>query len=393
MGQTTVRGLPLTWDKDGTNVLWKVPLFDDAKVRPDQNQSSPIVVRGRVFVTISYWPAGAGTSDFPEHHVLCFRAADGKRLWDRRVRPGPWLLKDLRGGYTAPTPAGDGRRVFALFGSSVLEAFDPDGKPLWRREITPHQFDVALGTSPVVYRDTVLVECDQLRQSKASVLLALDAATGELRWQRKRPDINWAHSTPVVVEIRGKPQLLSATHNALQGLDPASGEVLWSFNSQRQIGDTVTPVLGAGLVYCDSGRGGPGVALDPTGRGEVTRTHEKWQVAHVPEGFSSPLVVGDYLYRLHSPGVVQCRKMATGEPVYKERLAGADAAVSPVATPEGHLYFASAGTSYVLKAGPRPEILARNELGDPSRASPAVAEGRLFLKGGRYLYCIGRKGP
>jgi outer membrane protein assembly factor BamB len=391
MGQTDAQGLPLTWGgKTQANVLWKAPLLPDG-VRPDQNQSSPIVARGRVFVTVSYWPAGTSSKEYPEHHVVCFRAADGKRLWDARVAPGPWLLQDLRGGYTAPTPASDGRRVYALFGSAVLAAFDLDGRPLWRKEITPHFFDVAVGTSPVVYKDTVLLACDEMRQHKASMLLAFDGKTGTLSWQSKRPDVDWGHSTPVVAEIKGRPQLLTAVGQLLQGLDPASGEVLWSYSSAQRIGDTVSPVLGAGVVYCDSGRGGPAVAVDPTGRGDVSKTHLKWKVAHVPEGFSSPVVVGEYLYRLHSPGVVQCWRLATGQQVYKERLEGVETAASPVATADGRLYFASAGKSYVLKAGSRPEVLARNDLGDPSRASPAVAGNRLFLKGGRFLYCIGSK--
>jgi outer membrane protein assembly factor BamB len=130
--------------------------------------------------------------------------------------------------------------------------------------------------------------------------------------------------------------------------------------------------------------------VDPTGRGDVSKTHRKWKVDQVPEGFSSPVVVGEYLYRLNSPGVVQCRKMSTGEAVFRERLPGVEPAASPIATPDGHIYFATAGTSYVLKAGPKAEIVARNDLGDSSRASPAVSGGRLFLKGGRYLFCIGK---
>src|SRR5262245_39536043 len=195
MGQADEKGLPLTWGgPKQENVLWKAPLLPDG-AKPDQNQSSPIVWGERVFVTASWWPAGAGPDRHPEHHVLCFRTADGKRLWDATVPPGPWLLKDLRGGYTAPTPATDGERVYALFGSSALAALDLDGKLLWRKEIAPHFFDVAVGTSPVVHRGTVLVLCDQLREHKASRLLAFDGKTGELKWERKRPEADWAHST------------------------------------------------------------------------------------------------------------------------------------------------------------------------------------------------------
>jgi outer membrane protein assembly factor BamB len=391
MGRAEDRGLPLTWGgKAGANVAWKAPLLP-AGARPDQNQSSPVVSRGRVFVTVSYWPAGRPQTEFPEHHVLCFRAADGRRLWDTRVPPGPWLLKDLRGGYTAPAPAADGERVYALFGSAVLAGLDRDGKVLWRQEITPHAFDVAVGTSPVVHKGAVLVSCDQVRSSGASALLAFDGKTGRLRWRKKRPDVDWDHSTPVLAPVGGRTQLLAATANALQGLDPDTGEVLWWCRGEGRVGDTVSPVYGSGVVYCDSGRGGPGIAVDPTGRGDVTKTHLRWRVKRVPEGFSSPVVAGDYLYRLHAPGVVTCRRMSTGEVLFAERLPGVETAASPVATADGRVYLASAGASYVLKAGPRPVVLGRGDLGDPGKASPAVAGGRLFLKGGRYLYCIAKQ--
>jgi outer membrane protein assembly factor BamB len=394
MGQAADKGLPLTWGgKDGDNLVWKVPLFDgEEKVRFDQNQSSPVVQGERVFVTLSWWPEGvAPEKQPPEHHVVCFRAADGKRLWDTRVAAGPWLLKDLRGGYTAPTPAADGERVYVLFGSSVAAALDRDGRIVWRKEVTPFAFDVAIGTSPVLYRDSVLLTWDQT--DKTSRLIALDRKTGEVTWEKKRPAADWAHSTPTLAEVGGKAQLLVGSALAVQGLDPDTGETLWSCGSgdKARVGDTVSPVLAGGVVYCDSGRGGPGIAVDPTGRGDVTKTHLRWKAARVPEGFGSPVAAGDYLYRLHSPGAVTCWKLSDGEAVYTERLAGVAVAPSPFATPDGRVYFASGGKSYVIKAGPKFEVLGTSDLGDPSQASPAVADGRIFLRGGRNLYCVGKK--
>src|SRR5262245_60242701 len=160
MGQALDTDLPVTWGgKDNANIRWKAPLYPGRdKVRFDQNQSSPIVKDGRVFVTFSYWPAGANPEQRPpEHHVVAFDAGDGKRLWDPTVEPGPWLLKDLRGGYSAPTPAADSEHVYVLFGSSVAAALDHAGKLAWRKEITPFAFDVAMGVSPVLYKGTVLI--------------------------------------------------------------------------------------------------------------------------------------------------------------------------------------------------------------------------------------------
>jgi outer membrane protein assembly factor BamB len=396
MGQSSDADLPVTWGgKDNANVRWKAPLYPGTdKVRFDQNQSSPIVQGGRVFATFSWWPAGANAEQRPpEHHVVCFDAADGKRLWDTTVEPGPWLLKDLRGGYTAPTPATDGERAYVLFGSSVAAALDRDGKLVWRKEIAPFSFDVAMGVSPVLHKGTVLIAWDQT--NKTSRLIAMDAKTGDVQWERKRPAADWAHSTPTSAEVNGKTQLLMAGATALEGVDPATGETIWSCTSgdakPARIGDTLSPVLAGGVVYADSGRGGPGIAVDPTGMGDVTRTHLKWKLAKVPDGsIGSPVAVGEHLYRLQNPDVLHCYRLADGKEVFAERLAGASAVPSPVATADGRVYFASGGKSFVVRAGTKLDVLGTSDLGDPAQASPAVAGGRLYIKGGRNLYCIGR---
>jgi outer membrane protein assembly factor BamB len=271
----------------------------------------------------------------------------------------------------------------------VLAALDMNGKELWRNDVKPFDFDVAIGASPVVYKDRVLLTCDHLKQKKNSSLISFDAKTGDVKWTKPR-DVDWAHSTPALATIGGKTQLLMATANGPQGLDPDTGDTLWSFPTKERTGDTVTPVYGGGVVYTDSGRGGglggPGIAVSPTMKGEL-----KWKIPSVPAGFSSPVVSGENLYRLHDPGVVSCWSLASGKEVFKERLQGIDTAVSPVATADGRIYCASAGKSYVLKAGDKLEVLGTSDLGDPSRASPAFAGGRIFLKGGRFLFCIGKK--
>jgi outer membrane protein assembly factor BamB len=390
MGISTTKELPLTWGgKDRENVLWSSPLPGaGGKAKMDHNQSSPIVWKDRIFLIMVYWPAGVAQTEFPEHHVACYRSTDGKQLWDTKVPPGPWLLKDLRGGYSAPTPATDGERVYALFGSSVLAALDFEGKLLWRKDVTPYAWDVAIGTSPVLHEDKVLVLADG-NVAKSSRLVAFDKKTGDIKWEQKRPTSSWSHSTPVLVEIKGKPQLLVSSSNALQGLDPADGKVIWWASSR---GDVATPVLGGGLVYSIDGRGGPGIAVDPTGSGDVTKTLVKWRTPPVPEGYSSAIISGDHIYRVHNPGVLKCYKLADGSQVYSERLPnGVDAAASPFLTPEGRLYFAGAGKTAVIASGAKYEVLATNDLGDPSRASAAVAGGRVYLKGMKELYCVGKK--
>jgi outer membrane protein assembly factor BamB len=387
MGHTDEKGLPLTWGGPaGENVLWKSPLpGTGAGGKADHNQSSPIVWKGRVFVTAAWWPDGVAQTEYPEHRVACYAAADGKLLWDVKVPPGPWRLKDLRSGYAAPTPCTDGRRVYALFGSSELVALDFEGVLLWRKEVAPFAWDVAIGTSPVLTRDAVVVLADSTDPA-LSRLIAYDPATGDVKWERKRPEANFNHTTPLLIEAGGVPQLVVAASGAVQGIDPAGGAVLWW---ARNKGDVPTPAYGGGLVFAEGGRGGPAVAVDPTGRGDVTKTHVRWVTRPTPEGYSSPTIFDGRVYRAHEPGVLRCYALATGAKAFDERLpAGVNISASPVVTPDGRLYFAGGGKSVVLQAGAGYEPLGAGDLGDGSAASPAVAAGRLYLKGKKFLYCI-----
>ncbi len=202
MGITDARDLPLIWGgEDGANILWATQLpGTDGKAKLDHNQSSPIVWKDHLFLIMVYWPEGVAQSEFPEHHVACYRAADGQPVWDIKVPPGPWLLKDLRGGYSAPTPCTDGERIYALFGSSELVALDMKGGLVWRKEITPYAWDVAIGTSPILYQDTVLVLADGT-MPKHSRLIAFDRKSGDnIVWEQPRPTASFNHSTPVLVD-------------------------------------------------------------------------------------------------------------------------------------------------------------------------------------------------
>jgi outer membrane protein assembly factor BamB len=306
------------------------------------------------------------------------------------------LRKDFRsgpgGGYAAPTPATDGKWIFCVFGSSVIAALDFQGKVVWRKEIVPSTFDVTVGSSPVLYKDTVILLC-AMAQSSDSRVVALDKATGEVKWEQKFPDMGFGHSTPVLVEAGGKTQMLvlasgAQMHDkALRSLDPANGQTLWWC---RGSGDAASPAYGSGMVYFDSGRGGAGVAVELQGGGAGPPAPIRWTVPQVPEGIGSPIIVGKHVYRLHVPGVLKCWEVDSGRQVYSERLEGISTTwASPVADPHGRLYYANAGKSYVLEAGPEFRVLAVNDLRDGNHPSPAVAGGRLFLVGLKNVYCIG----
>ena len=377
LGYSAERELPLKWNvATGENIAWKTAL-----PKGDSQYSSPIVWENRVYVT--------GVTNAPlAHRVMCFSLQDGKQLWVTEVAPGPLLLTDLRGGYGAPTPCTDGKRVYVVFGSAVIVALDLEGKQLWRKEIANHAFDVALGSSPILYQDTVILDCDQT--GKTSSITAWDVTSGDIRWDAKRPDTNFAHTTPVIVQVAGKPQMLVSASSAIQGVDPANGNVIWWCNGQ---GDASSPAFGNGLVFSDSGRGGKGVCVDPTGQGDVTQTHLKWTIPQIPEGLSSAIIVGDRVWRTNGPEILKSYDLKTGERVLSERLQGISTWASPVATADGRIYFASAGKSYVVKAGEPLEILGSSDLGEEGRASAAVSQGRILVRGDNHLFCIQQRSP
>lgn len=373
LGYVTDKNLPLNWNaKSNVNIAWKAAL-----PKSDNAYSSPIVSGDRVFVT-------SAINNPIEHHVLCFSKSNGKLLWDSKVEPGPWILKDLRGGYGAPTPCTDGRNVFVVFGSAAVASLDFDGKVVWRKELQKFNFDVALGSSPILYKDTVILDCDQ--NNKTSSFIAFDKATGDIKWEQPRPKAIYAHSTPVIVDVNGAQQMLVSANGAIQSLNPDNGEMLWWCSAP---GDASSPAFSRNLVFHDSGRGGKAVCVEATGKGDVSKTHLKWTFPQIPEGLSSAIIVGDFIFRTHNPETLKCIRLSTGELVFNERLPGVSTWASPFATPDGMIYFASAGKSYVLKAADKLEVLATNDVGEENRASAAVADGKIFVRGNKNLYCIG----
>ncbi len=274
-----------------------------------------------------------------------------------------------------------------LFGSGVLVALDNAGQLVWRQELADVQaFDVAIASSPIIYGDTLILLTD--RNGGKGSLTGYDRRTGEVRWQEKRPKVNFNHSTPTLAQLDGRRQLLIAASNALQGIDPDSGKLLWWFDTP---GDVCSPVYVGGVVYSDSGRGGPGVLVEPHGEGAQSADSLKWRIGNIPEGLSSPAIVGDYLYRLHNPAVLKCWNMTDGKEAYATRLEGVSVASSPIVTPEGNIYFACAGKTFVVRSGPKFDLLATNELGESNGASIAVSGGRMYFKGTTHLFCIGNK--
>ncbi len=389
MGQTAERDLPTNWNiATGENIAWHIPLRPTvAEGKPDFNQSSPIVWGDRVIVTTAHWSNDGSQKQVPEQHVTCYAAADGRELWDTVVPAGPWTLSDLRGGYAAPTPATDGERVYAAFGSATLAALDLHGKLLWQKPIEHHaSIDVAFASSPVAFENRVILLAD--KNNNHATLTAYDGRTGEVVWKQARPNVAFNHSTPTFATVDGQPRMFVAASNVLQAIDPKNGEPIWSFDTP---GDVTSLIYRDGRVYSDSGRGGPGVCVDATAKGDVAEPRLNWRIGNIPEGLASPVVADGLLFRTHNPGVLEVTRWSDGKMMYSARLAGVSMQASPIATADGLVFFASGGRSVVVRPGEKLDIVAKSDLDDPSAASPAVSNGRIYIKGSRRLYCIGKK--
>ena len=372
-GETHVTGLPLRWNKVGENIAWR------AKV-PGQGNSSPIAWGERVFVTSSE-DKGA------KRLVHCFHAADGRPLWTRQApERKPEAGLGFKNTYASATPVTDGERVVAFLGSCGLVCFDFDGNVLWQYDLPNIRTTHGPGASPVLYKDLVILAQDQ--NQGESIFLAVDKRTGKKAWQAKRPRaMTW--TTPTVVRVGDHDELVVAGGETVRGYDPLTGQELWMLNGPtREVVPVV--VVGKDLIYSASGRNGPTLGLRPGGKGDVTETHLAWRTVRGGPHVPSPVLANGRLYTANDTGVVTCLDAATGKLIFQERLPGSFSA-SPLAAGDRIYIPNESGVTYVLRAGDKFELLAKNDLGSPIQASPAVVGGRLLLRTQDELVCVGSK--
>lgn len=391
-GHTTEKDLPLKWDhKTGENILWKTLLHGGGRENPEFSSpgwSSPIVWNDRIFVTTAVWPAGLSQqerrSTIAEQHVLCFKTSDGKLLWDTIIPSGKIVVDNFYHGYNVPTPITDGERVYALFASGILAALDFDGKIVWQEELPRVKGeDSGECSSPILFEDSVIIP--GLQQLGLRALLKKN---GQVKWEQQTKFRN-TMATPALVRVGDKTQLIHFAAGA-QGVDPRNGDVLWTCKAPTS---QSSPVIAGSLLYADAGRGGmQGALIDMSGMGDVSKSHVKWQTRVEGASGSSAIIVGKRIYRSSSPDTIKCLDLDTGDTLFAENATRLSPSASPIATPEGRIYFAGSGKSYVIQEGEKFDLLAVNDLADGAPYStPAVSNGCIFIKGKSYLWCIGKK--
>ncbi|HEX5499781.1 MAG TPA: PQQ-binding-like beta-propeller repeat protein [Thermomicrobiales bacterium] len=381
------RGLPTSWS-GGENIAWKADL-------PGPGASSPIVVGDRVFVTCysGYGLDAANPGDLGrlKRHLLCLDRATGETIWTYDApaagRESNYVDFLVRHGYATSTPTSDGERVYVFFGTSGVRALDLHGKPLWQADVGELSHNWGTGGSLALDGELLLVNA----AVESDSFIALDKRTGAEIWRVKRLISSW--STPAMVELPGGArELIVSIKGRLLGLDPATGERLWSCQTKQSFASP-SPIVNDGLIFAFGGRPNVLLAVRPGGRGDVTGSHVLWRAEGVGSGITSPVLYEGLIYTIDERGIVGCVRAETGEVVYRQRLSpsGATLYASPIAA-DGKLFAVSRehGT-FVLAAGPQFKQLAVNQLNDASvfNATPAISRGQLLLRSDRALYCIG----
>lgn len=383
-GISEERNLPTNWSAD-KNIRWKVDL-------PGPGNSTPIVWGDRIFLT-------QALDGGKRRALIAFHRADGKKLWQQEV---PCDVKETTHPQNPPcsaSPVTDGQAVYAHFASGGTLACDLDGKKLWHRDFGPVLHKWGNGSSPVLYKDLVIVFQGP---GEPTFLTALDKHTGKTIWKVDEKAINspifgcW--STPVLVRAGQRDELILPLpgdrvggDGEFKAYDPATGKELWrckGLGTEIYAMPVVSPT--GDLVVGISGHNGPLMGVRTGGSGDVTQTHRAWRQAEKnPQRVGSAVMHDGRLYIANAPGTVDCLDAKTGETIWKERLGGT--LWGSMFLADGKLYVTNLeGQTFVLAAGSKFQLLGRNEIKEATYAALAASNGVLFLRTYKHLYCIGK---
>jgi len=391
-GISQATGLPVNWSAE-ENIAWKTEI-------PGEGWSSPIVWNNHIFLTTT-------TEEGKNCHVIAVDRITGRILWDNIVfTQAPNQQRHDMNSYATPTPVTDGNTVYAVFSGGGIAALDFNGNVRWINNDLDFYSAHAKGTSPILYDDLFILAVNHSNTEDPrrlgwqlpwdrSFLLAIDKNTGIERWRTLRGMTRIAHSVPIVMQVNGRDQIISAVGDVIQGFNPADGRLIWTITTSGEPSVPV-PVIGNGLIYTAPTGGAPIFAVRPDGQGDCTETHIVWERRHpnTTPLMSSFLFVDPFLYT--ASGVFfNCLDAATGEHLWQLRLDTGPLNPSPLYA-DGKIYLLSEhGITVVLRPSADPtvpaEIIATNELnGDLTRASIAVAGNQLIIRTHHHLWCIGR---
>lgn len=374
-GSSAEQNVPTRWS-DTENIAWKVAL-------PYSGHSSPVIWGDRVFVV--------GTDlDQARRMVAAYDRKTGKHLWEQAVVTSPLERKHRLNSFASSTPAVDAERVYVSFleeKQMLIVAYDHAGKELWR--VHPGIFSSVHGycSSPVLYKDKVIVNGDH---DGEAYLVALDRANGRTLWKTPRENKTRSYCTPIIREIAGRTQMMLSGSLCVASYDPEDGKLQWIIDGPTEQ-FVASPVYSHDRLFITGGFPERHVlSIDPKGKGNVTDTHVVWRhsgkiASYVP----SPVALGNYVVIVSDSGVGTCLDAVTGKVQWSEQLSKHYSA--SLVTAGGLAYLLDDdGVTKVVKPGPKLEIVATNELKEHCFASPAISRGQLFVRGETSLYCIGK---
>jgi outer membrane protein assembly factor BamB len=402
---------PSHWDAPkGVNVAWKVEI-------PGLAHSSPVVWGDRVYVTtaVSSDPKAVfrhglfgdvdPSPDVSKHswRVYCLDKASGKIIWEKVAHEGtPKTKRHSKSSQASSSPATDGKHVVAFFGSEGLYTYDTNGKLLWQQDLGilnagwfyDPDYEWGTASSPIIYKNLVIVQCDI---QKNSFVAAYDINDGHRVWMTPREEIpSWG--TPTIYEGKDRAELITQATKFIRGYDPMTGKELWRLSGNSEV-TAPTPIVAHDLIFVTNGYRvvQPIFAIRPGASGDISLKAGQesndfiaWSKQHGGPYMPTPVVYGDYLYTCNNQGVTACYKAKTGERVYQQRLGeGGAYSASPVAADVKIYYTSEDCDVFVVKAGPTYELLATNAIGEVCMASPAISDGKLFVRAEHHLFAIG----
>lgn len=405
-GISNEKNLPSEWSPT-KNIKWKTAIDGRA-------HSSPIVWGNRVFLTTAIQgdvvpgakavkhtveggkeflhPDSVGADRKHTFKVIALDRESGKILWQSTAWEGtPYDNRHRKSSYAASTPATDGKLVYAFFGTEGLYAYDFKGNLAWKAQLgNLGTVGMGTGTSPILFDNLVIVQCDE-ENGEASFIVAVDKKTGKEVWKSPRKiQVSW--STPLLVRTATRAELITSGTEAVVAYDPATGKELWRHKGVES-NAIPSPVANNEMAFLVAGFPAKiAMAIRLGQNGDLTGTpNVPWTYAKGTAYVPSPILYGDYLYLTTDRGILTCLDARTGEVKYEGGRIPIPATftASPVAFEGKILMTSEDGDTFMVKAGPKHEILGTNSVGEPVYASPAIADGRIFIRGEKNLYCIG----
>lgn len=375
-GTSTEKNVPTHWSAT-ENVAWKAAI-------PGAGHGSPVVWEDSVFLTSAIRETG-------ERALFRVDARTGEILWKKTVLKAPRESMHRENSSASSTPATDGKHVYTSFqdGDRVdLRCFDFEGNEIWALQPLAFEGQHGYSYSPVLFEDLLLLDC---RQEGEAAILGLDKRTGKEKWRATPGNQRISHITPLIIHDGTKHQMIVSGSDETASYDPRTGERFWWCKGPSEV-SVAGMVYSEGVVFVTSGYPNRSrMAIRVNGSGDVTETHVKWNLRRQATYVPSPVYHEGHVYTVMDEGMMTCINLESGEPVWQERLGGRYR--SSLLLAEGNVYATNdEGVTTILEATPEGlKVLEKNELQEFCYTTPAISDGKIFIRTAEHLYCIGAK--